>query len=327
MTHFISVDFGGTQIRAARFGADLRLEARVAGPTMAQEGPEAVLRRIEAAIHEVYPEDGDVAALGVASPGPLDSRRGVILFASNLPGWMDVPLRDHLAGSIGVPTFVGNDANLAALGEHRFGAGRGWQDLVYLTISTGIGGGIVSGGCLFEGGRGLGGEVGHIVVEAEGPPCRCGARGCLEALAAGPAIARAARAAVSGGRESLLLDRVGGVMERISAREVSAAARDGDALAREVLDRAGFYIGVALTTLMVLLNPSLFIIGGSVARAGPLLFEPIQRTVQARAPEPYWRGVPILPAALGDDAGLMGALALALDVVGRSEADTARGDP
>lgn len=327
MTHFISVDFGGTQIRAARFGADLQLEARVAGPTAAHEGPDAVLARIEAAIREVYPEDGDVAALGVASPGPLDSRRGVVLFAANLPGWVDVPLRDHLAGSTGLPTFVGNDANLAALGEHRFGAGQGQQDLVYLTVSTGIGGGIISCGRLFEGGGGLGGEVGHIVVEAEGPACRCGARGCVEALASGPAIARAARAAVSAGRKSLLLDRVGGSLERISAREVSAAARDGDALAREVLDRAGFYIGIALTTLMVLLNPSLFIIGGSVARAGPLLFEPIRRTVRTRAPEPYWRGVPILPAALGDDAGLMGALALALDAVGWSGADAARGDP
>jgi glucokinase len=221
-----------------------------------------------------------------------------------------------LQETFGVPAFVGNDANLAALGEHRFGAGRGVNDLVYLTISTGIGGGVILDGRLFEGGGGLGGEVGHITVEAEGPPCLCGSRGCLEAVASGPAIARAVRAAIAAGRSSSLVDRVGGDLSRITAREVSEAARDGDDLAREALRRAGFYIGVALVSLMYLLNPALFVIGGSVAKAGDLLFGPIHETVEDRAPEVYRRGVSIRPAALGDDVGLLGALALACDGVG-----------
>ncbi len=313
---FIVVDLGGTQIRAALVQADGRMEARVAMATQASEGLEAVLARIEGAIRQVWPPGEEIAALSLTAPGPTDDRQGVLLFAPNLPGWENVPLRDRLQGTFGVPTFVGNDANLAALGERRFGAGQGVNDLVYLTVSTGIGGGLILGGKLFEGARGLGGEVGHIVVEAEGPLCGCGNRGCLEALASGTAIGLAARAALRSGESSLLQDWARGEPERITAREVAQAARAGDGLARRLLERAGFYIGVALVSLMYLLNPSLFVIGGSVAKAGELLFGPIEETVRARAPEVYWRETPILPAALGDDVGLLGALALALEKIG-----------
>lgn len=321
MACYIGVDLGGTQIRAARYGRDLVRQERVALPTGAADGQTAVLSRIESAIHAVWPKaNGEVIAIGMAAPGPVDSRSGVVLFAPNLPGWEHFPLRDWLEQTFGVPAFVGNDANLAALGEYRFGAGRGVDDLVYLTISTGIGGGIVLGGRLFEGGRGLGGEVGHIVVDVDGPPCLCGNRGCLEALASGPAIARAARAAIAAGRSSQIRERVGGDLERITAREVSLAAKEGDELAREILRRAGGYIGAAVVSLMYLLNPSLFVIGGSVAKAGELLFEPIRETVAVRIPEAYRSGVSIRPAALGDDAGLAGTLALILERAGMPQA-------
>jgi len=317
MACYIAVDLGGTQIRAARYRAgDLTREARTALPTRASEGLEAVLDRIKIAIRRVWPPSGVVEAIGMAAPGPLDSRSGIVYFAPNLPGWENVPVRDWLRETFGVPAFVGNDANLAALGEHRFGAGRGVDDLIYLTISTGIGGGIILDGRLFEGARGLGGEIGHIGVEANGPPCLCGSRGCLETLASGPAIARAARAAIAAGRSSVLKDRVGGDLARITARDVSQAAQEGDELARQVLRRAGFYIGVALVSLMYLFNPSLFLIGGSVTGAGDLLFGPIRETVHARAPEIYRRDVPIRPAVLGDDVGLAGALALACEGIG-----------
>ena len=313
MAYYIAVDLGGTQIRAARYRADRVQEIRTSQPTRAEEGLKAVLGRIEKAIRRVWPPAGEVAAIGIAAPGPLDARRGIVYFAPNLPGWENVPLRDWLQTTFRAPAFVGNDANLAALGEHRFGAGQGVDDLVYLTISTGIGGGIILGGRLFEGGRGLGGEIGHITVEAEGPPCLCGSRGCLETLASGPAIARAVQAAIAAGRSSSLVDRVGGDLARITARDVAQAAREGDLLSREAFRRAGFYIGVALVSLMYLLNPALFVIGGSVAKAGDLLFAPIRETVADRAPEIYRRGTSIRPAALGDDVGLLGALALACD--------------
>lgn len=313
---FVVVDLGGTQIRAARCLADGRMETRVALPTRASEGPEVVLARVEKAIRQVWLADGEVAALSIAAPGPVDPRRGVVYFAPNLPGWEEMPLRDRLVEAFGVPTFVGNDANLAALGEHHFGAGRGVDDMIYLTISTGIGGGIILNGRLFEGPRGLGGEVGHIIVEANGPPCSCGSRGCLETLASGPAIARAARMAVERGEPSSLLEWAGEDPAQITARDVAAAARQGDELARRVLAQAGFYIGVALVSLMYLFNPSLFVIGGSVAKAGDLLFVPMEETMRARARQIYWRDTAIVPAALGDDVGLLGALALAIQGVG-----------
>ncbi len=316
MPCYIAVDLGGTQIRAARYGADQARQARANLPTQAKEGPERVLARVEQAIRQVWPPDGGVTAIGMAAPGPLDPREGLVYFAPNLPGWKDVPLRGWLEETFGVPAFVGNDANLAALGEHRYGAGRGVDDLIYLTISTGIGGGIILNGRLFEGGGGLGGEIGHITVDAEGPFCACGSRGCLEVLASGSAIARAARAAIAAGRPSILTDRVGGDPSRITAREVAQAAREGDRLSQEIFRRAGFYIGAALVSLMYLLNPALFVIGGSVAKAGDLLFGPIRETVEDRAPEVYRRGVSIRPAVLGDDVGLLGALVLARDRVG-----------
>jgi len=310
---YVVVDFGGTRIRAARCHAGGEFEDRVEVPTRASEGPERVIGRVEKAIRRVWPVGQQPAALSVAAPGPLDPRRGVILFAPNLPGWHEVPLRDRLAETFEVPTFLANDANLAALGEHRFGAGRDVDDMVYLTVSTGIGGGMILRGELYEGGQGLGGEIGHTVVEADGPLCACGNRGCLEALAAGPAIADAARSALREGESSILPDRLDGKLEQITARHVAEAAAAGDELAQRLFARAGFYIGVSLVSLMLLLNPECFVIGGSVSKAGDLLFEPIQETVRARAPEIYWRETPILPAALGDDVGLLGALALALE--------------
>jgi len=318
MTRFVAVDLGGTQIRAALYRPTGQREARAALPTQAHEGPEAVLNRIKEAVREVWPTEEEVTALTVAAPGPLDSKRGVVIFAPNLPGWENLPLRDRLAETFGVRTIVANDANLAALGEHRFGAGQEVDNMVYLTISTGIGGGVILDGRLFEGGQGLGGEVGHIVVEANGPGprCSCGSDGCLETLAAGPAIARAARAALEAGEPSSLPERVAGKLERITAKEVAEAARAGDALSKRAIARAGFYIGTALSTLMHLLNPDLFIIGGSVAKAGDLLFGPMRDQVRACTAKVYWRNTPILPAALGDDVGLMGALALALERTG-----------
>ncbi len=313
--HILAVDLGGTQIRAARCTPDGQMEARVAIPTLAHEGPDAVLGRIREAIRSVWPERGEVAALALSAPGPVDARTGVVRFTPNIPGWKDVPLRDLMA-DFGVPTFVANDANLAALGEYRFGAGRGVRDLVYLTISTGIGGGVLIDGRLFEGGQGLGGEVGHIVVEPDGPPCGCGGYGCLEAVASGTAIAREARAAVERGTPTLL-SRMAAHPQDLTAREVVEAARQGDALSLHIMERAGRYLGLAIVSLMYLLNPALIILGGSVAiGAGDLLLTPLRRTVRERSQQVYWENTPIVYAALGDDVGLLGALALALERLG-----------
>ena len=308
----IAVDLGGTQIRAARYTVDGVLEARVSMPTAAQEGVVAVFRRIKSVIRQVWPPEMPVMGIGIGSPGLLDYKRGVVLKALNLPGWVDVPLRDKLLDTFHVPVFMGNDAHLAALAEHRFGAGRGVSNMVYLAIGTGIGGGMILNDTLFTGGHGMGSEIGHITLDMYGPRCNCGRRGCLETLASGTAIARRARERLERGDDSLLSTLVDGDLSQITAQEVGIAAQQGDALAQAVFTEAGRYIGMALVNLMYLLNPELFVLGGGVLRAGDVLLTQIQKTVVALAPDIYCEQTRIVPAALWEDVGLWGALALVM---------------
>jgi glucokinase len=237
----------------------------------------------------------------------------VIHWAPNLPGWRDVPLADQLGKALGRPVFLGNDGNLAALAEQRCGAGQGQADLVYITVSTGIGGGIVSDGQLIFGQRGLGGEVGHMTVEASGPSCNCGNVGCLEALASGMAIARQARELVTAGARTRIADLVNGDLERVEAKVVHEAARQGDVVAVDLFRRAGMYLGIGIVNLMYLFNPGIVVIGGGVSKAGDLLFVPMLATIRQRIHEIYWQDCPIVRAALGDDVCLMGAALLAME--------------
>ncbi|HNT73979.1 MAG TPA: ROK family protein [Anaerolineae bacterium] len=313
---FIAVDLGGTQIRAARYTADDVLEARVAMPTEADEGQSAVLRRVQLAIHQVWPMDNPVSGIAIGVPGPIDFKRGVVRFAPNLPGWQNVPLRDILLEKFHAPVFVGNDADVAALAEHRFGAGRGVADMIYMTISTGIGGGMIFNNRLFTGGNGLGGEIGHLVVDMQGPLCGCGNSGCLEVMASGTAIARQARERIIAGEPSVLLEMVRGDLAKITAKEVNEAGQQGDPLSISVFEQAGAYLGATIVGMMYLLNPSLFVLGGSVTLAGDLLFGPLRQTIAARAPQAYQEQTRVVPAMLGGDVGLWGALALSLMELG-----------
>ncbi len=308
-TSVLALDIGATRVRVAIIREDGVILWRESLLTLAQEGPKATLDRISAAMrHGLASPDGNaVRAIGIGAPGPLDPWQGIIYDPPNLPGWDALPLRRLLQDEFGLPVFVGNDANLAGLGEHRYGAGRGASDLVYLTISTGIGGGIISSGKLLLGARGLAGEIGHTSVEARGRRCNCGNRGCLEVMAAGPAIARHGMEAARRGWAPAIAARA------ITAEIVVAEALAGDDVARRIVERAGFYVGVGVVNLLHTLNPQRIVIGGGVALgAGDLLLEPVRNTVAARAMPPFRRDLLILPAELGDDAGLLGALALAL---------------
>jgi len=305
----VTVDLGGTLIRSALINEKGEILARAERETLAQEGPEPVIGRIEACIRDVA---RGTETISIAAPGPLDPWKGIVHQAPNLPGWREVPLADILHRDFKVPVHLNNDANLAALGEHRFGAGQGRNDLIYLTISTGIGGGIISQGRLLIGAKGLAGEVGHMTLEPEGPPCGCGGRGHLEALASGTAIARRAVEEIEKGAESRIERLVKGDLEKITARVVAQAAKEGDALAISIFEEAGFYIGLGVTNLLHILNPQLVILGGGVSKAGDLLFDPVRATVKARAMPSYQEGLKIAPAALGDDAGLLGAAAFVL---------------
>ncbi len=305
----VAVDLGGTLIRSALINEKGEMLARAQRETLAQEGPEAVIGGIEASIRDVARGS---EAISIAAPGPLDPWKGIVHQAPNLPGWREVPLADILHRAFKVPVYLNNDANLAALGEHRFGAGQGVNDLIYLTISTGIGGGIISQGKLLLGAKGLAAEVGHMILEPEGPPCGCGGRGHLEALAAGPAIARRAVEEVEKGTETFITRLVKGELSKVTAKVVAQAAQEGDPLANSIFKEAGFYIGLGIANLLHILNPQLVILGGGVSKAGDLLFDPVRATVKARTMVSYQERLKIVPAALGADVGLLGGAAFVL---------------
>jgi glucokinase len=259
-------------------------------------------------IAELIQPGEEVLAISAAAPGPTDPKLGVVLNAPNIPGWDNLPLAQLLHDQFKVPVFLGNDANLAALGEWRFGAGRGHHDLVYLTISTGIGGGVISGDRLLLGNRGLAAELGHVTVDPNGPICGCGHRGHIEAFSSGTAIARYVVGQMAQGRASSLVS-----IPQPSAHEVSQAADAGDPLAVEALERAGRYMGIAIANYLHIFNPSIVVLGGGVSHSGDHFFTPLRQSLKENvfAPGYLVDDQTVTFAALGDDVGLLGALALA----------------
>ncbi|MDO8689944.1 MAG: ROK family protein [Dehalococcoidia bacterium] len=311
--YIVAIDMGGTRFRVALVDSTGRLSYRKSYPTQVTDGVEAIVTRLVQAAQEAMACCGalHVLAAGFAAPGPLDPRTGVILTPPNLPGWHDVPLKALLEERLHIPVFMGNDANLAALGEQRFGAGRGMENLIYLTVSTGIGAGVIADGRLLLGRDGLAGEAGHMSL-AEGPRCNCGNYGCLETLSSGTAIARTARERMEAGERSSIARLTDG---ETTAEAVEAAARAGDVLAQSVMATAARYLGIGVLNLVHLFNPQAVIIGGGVSQAGELIFAPVRRIIAERA-MPNFRKTEVIPAALGDDVGLYGAAALTLAETG-----------
>jgi glucokinase len=306
MSTFVAVDIGGTHIRAAAYESD-NITPLTHKRTRSLAKEPGTFDRLVQNIESAWPKDRSVQAIGMASPGPLDPQTGVILATPNIPEWTDFPVTEKLTEHFGVPAYLDNDANLAALGEWKFGAGRGHHDVLYLTISTGIGGGVIINDRLLHGYHGLAAELGHVVVLAGGPLCSCGFEGHLEALAAGPAITRYVREQLAAGVQSKL-----GNVEGLNAYEVAEAAKQGDALAMAAYERAGEYLGIGVASFLHAFDPSIVIFGGGVSRSGPLLFEPFEASLRAHVFNPrYLENLILTTAALGDDAGLLGALALA----------------
>lgn len=311
----IAVDLGGTNIRAALCNKEGAILKRVKRPTQGSDGPDAVIARMVEAMRGVWPSggEGNVKASAVASPGPLNPFKGVVNYAPNLPGWLDVPLRDMLQHELKIPVALGNDANLAALGEQRFGAAKGISDMVYITLSTGIGAGVILNNQLVLGSMGLATEVGHTVMDVHANWTHAGVPGSFEGLASGTAIGKLAQTRLREGRKSAMLELAGGDISAVTSKEVSDAAQKGDVLALEIVAQAARYIGLGFVNVFHLFDPSIIVVGGSVSLMGDILFEPIRKTVQQYVMPPY-RGRPIVRAALGDDCGLLGAAALAFDL-------------
>ena len=307
---FIGIDLGGTQLRVAVADDRGRLRTVVREPTQAARGRDHVIDRIVAAVKEALRKEQTsprrIRALGIGLPGPVDPAAGLVISPANLPGFRNVPLNRILTRATGIPSYLHHDAHLAALGEHRRGAARGASDMIYVTVSTGIGAGLLLRGELYAGAHGIAGEVGHIVVQRDGPLCTCGNRGCLEAIASGTGIARAASELAPGAPGSALYG-----LDHPHAEDVARGARAGDELANAILENAGSYLGLAMGTLVNLFNPQLIVLGGSVIKTGNLLLGPMRRSMIASSWKASRRGLRIVRPALGDDAGLIGAVEFA----------------
>ncbi|MEW9032947.1 MAG: ROK family protein [Planifilum fimeticola] len=306
MGRCIGVDVGGTKIAAARVEPDGSLSRRFRTDTRAAEGPANVIERICQGIEQVMGEES-VEGIGIACPGPLNARTGVVLSPPNLPGWDRVPLKDRLEERFGVPVRVENDANAAAWGEYLMGAGRGSDPMIYITVSTGIGGGMVLDGRLYRGADTYAGEIGHTIVDPGGAPCGCGRRGCLEAMASGTAIARAGAEAVRKGNRRIR-ELSGGSAPR--AEHVFAAYREGDEDASRIISETVRYLAIGISNIIHLFNPRTIVIGGGVARAGDVLFASLRERVRACLMPSFAETFELLPAKLGEDAGVIGAAAL-----------------
>lgn len=308
--HVIAVDFGGTHLRAALVNEAGEIIEQLKRETQSQLGPERVIDRVAEAATDMaahLPAGDEILAIGVVAPGPLDSRRGIIRKAPNLPGWEEVPLADELKERTRLPVWAGNDANLAALAEHRYGQGRGLTDLIYLTVSTGIGSGIIINDQMLLGYQGMAAEAGHVQVIPDGPLCGCGNRGCVEAVASGTNIAIEAEARLQRGLPSSLRT----LGRRPTAKDVTQAAQNGDEMSIYILRRAGRFVGIAIANLVHLFNPQRFIIGGGVSNAGDLLLDPMRSAADRHVMEAYRGSYDIVRTQLGDEVGLLGAAALA----------------
>src|SRR4051812_724098 len=311
MSLTIGVDVGGTKVDAGVVDEKGTILAQVR-----RETPSAHVHEIEDTIADVVAElraDHDVSVIGVGAAGFIDADRSVVLFAPNL-AWRNEALRDEVSKRVGLPVVVENDANAAAWAEVRFGAGRGYRDLVMVTIGTGIGGGIILDGRVFRGGYGVAAALGHMQVVPNGRRCGCGERGCWEQYGSGRALVREARdiAAYEPHRAETLLALSDGHPEAITGVHVTEAAKAGDPAAIEALDHVGRWVGVGLANLALTLDPPTFLVGGGVSEAGDLLLEPVRTAFRSRLPGSAYRPIAdVRCAELGNDAGLVGAADLA----------------
>ena len=305
----IAIDLGGTQLRVALVEGN-RLLDRAALPTDTAAGPAGIFGQIDQLIDRLIGQmRADIAGIGMSCAGPIDTDTGTVTDILTLPGWDGFPLADELSRRTGLAVRVENDGIAAALGEWHHGAGRGTRNMVYLTVSTGIGGGAVVDGRLLRGHKGIAGHIGHMKMASDGPVCSCGAAGCFEALASGTALKQRAMAALHAASSSFLADAArDGVVD---ARDVFSGARAGDAPCCDLVAEEAMYLGQGITSAIHMFSPQRVVLGGGVANGFDLLAPGIHDVIRRDALVPF-RTVPVVAAALGDDSGLMGAAALIL---------------
>lgn len=307
----LAVDIGGSKILLAVIRPGNRLEDRELIPTRVDDGVDAIINRICAAMSGLLKRNGlepqELTGIGIACAGGIDTSRSVVVTPSpNLPDWINIPLAKIIKERFGVDTYVINDASAAAYGEFCIGAGRDVDNLVLFTLGTGIGGGIITDGRLYLGARGGAGELGHMTIAAEGPKCHCGNIGCLEMLASGKAIERDAVNRLKSGEKSVLTAMVNGDIEKVTAEMVGRAAGDGDKLSLEVLEKAAYYLGIGMVNVTNIFNPDMIVCGGGMAELGDLFIGPGKKMVQEMAFSISAGAVRIVTAELGNEAGVYG---------------------
>ncbi|HHW01446.1 MAG TPA: ROK family protein [Thermoanaerobacterales bacterium] len=316
--YFVGSDLGGTNIATALVnerGEVLKKDKRA---TEAKKGPEHIIRNMIDAIYRVSSDIGigSITGIGLGIPGLVDIDKGMSLFAGNL-GWENIPVMEEFKREFpSLPIFMDNDVRVATLGEKYFGAGRGVDNLILITLGTGVGSGIIINGKLYRGKTYSAGEIGHTTIFKDGLYCNCGNRGCLEVYASAPGIARRARDYIRAGHFTVMAGMVGNDISKITAEVVSKACDMGDRLAMTVMEETAEILGIGIANYIDIINPEMVIIGGGVSLAGDKLFEPLRKTVRRRTMRNAGEKVRIVPAELKDESGMVGAAALAMEGLG-----------
>ncbi len=308
--HVLALDIGGTKLAAGVVDHAGQVLSFVRAQTKVEEGPDAVIERLLILGHEAMTESGHgraaVTAVGIGCGGPLDPVSGRVQGPPGLPGWDDVPIVERVSAAYGLPAFLENDATAAVLGEHRFGPWGDIRHMLYLTVSTGVGGGVIYDGRLYRGAAGNGGEFGHVIIDWNGRLCGCGQRGCIEAYASGSSIARRAAEALAAGEASSMSEAAA-----VTAETVSSHARRGDPLAVRIWDETTAALGRAVAVMVNVAEPELVVLGGGVTRAGDALLLPVRRLALSQAMRPAGAASRIELSSHGDAVGVIGAAASA----------------
>jgi glucokinase len=312
----IGVDMGGTNIRTGLFTPQGRLQNKSIKIHYGNLPPQKVIDLVISEVNNILKKEGldlfNISGMGVGFPGHVDFKRGIALTTSNLPQWDDIPLRDILEDRLKISVYLDNDANLAALAEHLFGAGKGTKNMIYLTVSSGIGAGLIINGKIYRGNRGTAGEIGHTTLDINGPVCTCGKRGCLMAMASGIGIANIAKEDVRKGKKTLIRDLVQNDISKITAKVIAEAAFRGDELAESLIEQAARYLGIGLANLIEIFDPEMIVVGGGLSKIKEKFLELVKEIAIQRVPKQLRDSVNIEASRLASDAGIIGAASLVI---------------
>ncbi len=316
----LGVDIGGTSLRISVAESPETIIGKRKISSLSNEAPQVIVDAISRTADELLDNNGvgHLTAVGLSAAGPVDISQGRIMNSPHLRKFKNVPLRDMLQKKMGVPVAMENDATASVLAEHRIGHGQGLRDMVYITVSTGIGGGIIAGGEVYRGARGAAGEVGHMTIDIEGPRCGCGRRGCWESLVSGSAIAREAARRLEEGEESLLRQMVDDSPGTIDTQMVHQAALKGDAMSEDILKKASYYLGVGLANVVNIFNPQLVTLGGGLTQMGDYFLAPAYRVCRERVFPLHAMDLRVEATDLGDEIAMLGALSLAEELAKES---------